>query len=351
MVSIDLPGEVKPDQSLDVTRLSNYLRRVLPALSGEFELLQFPSGHSNLTYLLRIGGRELVLKREPSGSKAKSAHDMGREFLMLSKLHGKYPFAPEAIHYCEDTSVTGGKFCVMERISGVIIRRDYPTDTDDKAIQSQYRTLVQGLAALHSLNVADVGLDQFGRPESYRTRQIEGWIKRLTDAATPDMPDFGEITSWLARNSPERPQDVAVIHNDFKMDNLVWSGADITTLIGVLDWEMATVGDPLMDLACSLSFWVQESDPPEFRSLRAMPSVGHGVISRAEAVDLYSRLTNRVVRSASFYLCYGLFRRAVIEQQKYARFLRGQTSDSRFSGLNKAIEVIKDMCLDTIQAK
>ena len=353
MHSIDRPGEIKPDQAVDISRFSMYLRSVLPQMPGEIELLQFPSGHSNLTYLVRIGDQELVLKREPPGSKAKSAHDMGREFRMLSRLHGRYPFAPEGIHYCEDVSVIGGKFCVMQRISGVIVRREYPEDgsISEQDIQSQFRSLINALATLHSLNVETVGLDEFRRPGSYRTRQIEGWHKRLLDAATADMPDFSEITQWLSGNMPREPEDVAVIHNDFKMDNLVWNAADVRELIGVLDWEMATIGDPLMDLACTLSFWVEPSDPPEFRSLRSMPSSRVGVMSRADATAHYLRITKRAEDFTNFYLCYGLFRRAVIEQQKYARFVRGQTADPRFASLNKAIVVLKEMCANTIRGE
>lgn len=350
MLSIDRPAEIQPDQAVDISRLSAYLRSAVPQLSGEISLLQFTAGHSNLTYLLRIGERELVLKREPPGTKAKSAHDMGREFYMLSKLHGNYPFAPEALNFCQDASIIGGKFCVMERISGVIVRREYPADGSitDNDVQSQFRVLINAQATLHSLRVEDLGLSDFGRPEGYRKRQVNGWQKRMMDAATTDMPDFREITSWLSDHMPKQAESAAVIHNDFKMDNLVWNEKNVTELIGVLDWEMATIGDPLMDLACTLSFWVEEADPLEFQSLRNMPSGRPGVMSRAMALAHYLQLTKRSVDSPHFYLCYGLFRRAVIEQQKYSRFVQGQTADSRFSGLNNVIRVLKDMCMDAI---
>jgi aminoglycoside phosphotransferase (APT) family kinase protein len=347
LFSIDLPGEVKSDQSVDVSRLSAYLRSVIPGLPEDIALAQFPSGHSNLTYLVTAGGRELVLKREPPGAKAKSAHDMGREFHILSKLYGKYPFAPEAFHYCQDDNIIGGKFCVMERLAGVIVRRDYPSDgsINTEQIQSQFCMLIDAMASLHLLNVADVGLKGFGRPEGYRRRQVEGWQKRLVDAKTQDMPDFAEVMSWLNAKMPRDPEVGTVVHNDFKMDNLVWSPSDVTKLVGVLDWEMATVGDPLIDLACTLSFWTQLSDPVEFRALRGMPSARLGVISRADAIDRYSRLTNCVVKEPEFYLCFGFFRRAVIEQQKYVRFVRADTSDPRFSKLNEVVLVLRDMCL------
>jgi aminoglycoside phosphotransferase (APT) family kinase protein len=238
----------------------------------------------------------------------------------------------------------------MERLKGVIIRRQYPEGmaiTSDQ-VRSQFSGLIAGLANLHSIDIDAVGLGNFGRPIGYRQRQLDGWCKRLENAGTPDMTDFGEVTSWLADRMPKQPEVGAVVHNDFKIDNLVWNPADVTKLIGVLDWEMSTVGDPLMDLACTLSFWAERSDPSEFQALRSMPTARPEVFSRKEAVARYEALTGRKIGSIDFYLCFGFFRRAVIEQQKYARYLRGETQDPRFAMLDADIRVLRDMSLRII---
>jgi aminoglycoside phosphotransferase (APT) family kinase protein len=241
----------------------------------------------------------------------------------------------------------------MERREGVIIRNQYPEDASivPAQIRRQFRVLIEALAFLHKLDVAAVGLGDFGRPEGYRQRQVEGWQRRLRDSATSDMADFAEVTAWLTAHIPSDPQTPAVIHNDFKLDNLVWDAADITRLVGVLDWEMSTVGDPLMDLACTLSFWVEENDPQEFRSIRAMPTARPEVFSRREAAACYTDLTGRNVDALDFYLCFGFFRRAAIEQQKYYRYTSGQTQDARFSGLDRAVTVLRDMSLSVMGGK
>jgi len=356
MLAIDRPDTTHRDEAIDLPRLFSYLKSKIPQLSampGELEIFRYASGHSNLTYMIKCGDLELVLKREPPGKKAKSAHDMSREFHILSKLYGRYPFGPRPVLYCEDASVMGGAFCVMERREGVIIRSKYPEDASiaPAQIRRQFRVLIEALAFLHKLDVAAVGLGGFGRPEGYRQRQVEGWQRRLRDSATSDMTDFSEVTDWLTAHIPSDPQTPAVIHNDFKLDNLVWDAADITRLVGVLDWEMSTVGDPLMDLACTLSFWVQENDPQEFRSIRAMPTARSEVFSRREAAACYTDLTGRNVNSLDFYLCFGFFRRAVIEQQKYYRYTSGQTQDARFSGLDRAVTVLRDMSLSVMGGK
>jgi aminoglycoside phosphotransferase (APT) family kinase protein len=235
----------------------------------------------------------------------------------------------------------------MERRKGVIVRGGYSDygNITPAQVQNQFVTLIESLANLHKLNLVTVGLNLFGRPEGYRQRQVDGWRRRLEDASTADMAEFTAVSSWLARNIPDRAQSAAVIHNDFKMDNLVWDPADITHLTAVLDWEMATVGDPFMDLACTLSFWIEASDPEEFRSIRGMPTAGWGVLSRREAAALYGRQIGQVCDPLEFYLCFGFFRRAVIEQQKYYRYTHGHTTDNRFANLNQSVRVLRDMCL------
>jgi aminoglycoside phosphotransferase (APT) family kinase protein len=294
--------------------------------------------------MIRCGEHELVLKRPPAGQRAKSAHDMGREFRVLSKLQGVYPYAPRAYLYCDDELIIGGPFCLMERVTGVIVRREHPVELTPGQIAAQFTGLIDGLADLHAIDVTAAGLADFGRPTGYRQRQLEGWVKRLQAARTDNMPDYSAVTRWLEAHLPRGAETAAIVHNDFKLDNLVWRPDDPTQLRAVLDWEMSTIGDPLMDLACTISFWVEESDPSEFRALRAMPTARPAVMKRREAIARYAARRAITVDSFDFYLCFGLFRRAVIEQQKYVRFRRGETSDARFAHLDEAIVVLWDMC-------
>lgn len=348
MLTSDNPTAVRDDAQIDRARLSSYLVSAIEGLSGEAELFQFNAGHSNLTYLVKFGDRELVLKRAPPGQKAKSAHDMGREFHILSRLYGNYPYAPRALAYCDDPSVAGSAFCVMERSHGVIIRSDYPDDVPAGHVSQQLAHLIDALTDLHALDVAAVGLAHFGRPEGYRRRQLDGWSKRLDAARTDDMLSFDTIRTWLAANLPQDREIPAVVHNDFKLDNLVWEPADIRRLKSVLDWEMSTVGDGVLDLACTLSFWVQHDDPPELLALRAMPTARPGALRRRDAIERYATRTGRALPPPEFLLCFGLFRRAVIEQQKYARYRAGATTDARFSQLDASVRVLRDMCVKTI---
>ena len=343
-LTLDAPDRVQVDQAFDLTRLAKYLRAYVPDFTGELELFKFGAGHSNLTYMIRCGEHELVLKSPPPGQRAKSAHDMGREFRVLSRLQSVYPYAPHAYHYCEDETIIGGPFCLMERVNGVIVRRQHPVEFTSGQIAAQFTGLIDGLADLHSIDVTAAGLADFGRPTGYRQRQLSGWAKRLEAARTDNMADFSPVTQWLEAHVPRDAENAAIVHNDFKLDNLVWKIDDPTRLRAVLDWEMSTVGDPLMDLACTMSFWVEESDPPEFRALRAMPTVQPGVMKRQDAIARYAARRGITVDSVDFYLCFGLFRRAVIEQQKYVRFRRGETSDARFTNLDQTIAVLRDMC-------
>lgn len=350
-LKIDAPDRVQGDEGVDLGRLAAYLKSRIPELSGDPELFKFSSGHSNLTYMVRCGDRDLVLKRPPSGQRAKSAHDMGREFRVLSRLHGIYPYAPRAYDYCEDESIIGSSFCVMERVSGIIVRRQYAPEVTPVQIAAQFTGLIDALADLHSINVAAAGLSDFGRPLGYRQRQLDGWQKRLEAARTDKMVDFSAVTEWLGAHVPREPEGAAIVHNDFKLDNVVWTVGDITKLKAVLDWEMSTIGDPLMDLACTISFWMQESDPTEFLALRAMPSSQPGVMGRQEAITRYATRRGIAADSIDFYLCFGLFRRAVIEQQKYVRFRRGETDDPRFENLDQAIGVLREMCTNVMRGR
>ncbi|MGA9752549.1 MAG: phosphotransferase family protein [Acidobacteriota bacterium] len=338
----DSPRPPRPGEELDAARLAGYLKGRLPGLTGELEVAQFPSGHSNLTYLVRLGREELVLRRPPFGKIPKTGHDMHREWAILSALSGHYPYAPEPVLYCDDLSVLGAPFFAMRRIRGLILRRQLPEglDLSPEAMRKLCSRLVEAHRSLHALDYRRLGLEAFGRPEGYVERQVSGWSRRYRDARTPDAPDFEEVMAWL---EAERPPELgaAIVHNDFRLDNVVLDPLDPTRIIGVLDWEMATIGDPLMDLGASLAYWVQADDPPELRAIRVEPTTLAGALTRREVVTLYLEGAGLAIEDATFYYVYGLFRLAGIAQQIYYRFYHGQTKDPRFAPLVQAVHVLE----------
>lgn len=334
---LDRPAAVRSGEELDVEQLSAYLGRELPELPGtadDVRVRQFPSGFSNLTYLVSVADVELVLRRPPFGANIKSAHDMGREFRILSALAGSYSKVPKTLIYCPDPEVLGAPFYLMERVAGVILRPRMPAglEPDPATMAAVAASLVDTLAELHAVDYKRVGLADLGRPEGYTRRQVEGWAKRYETARTDDIPAMDEAVAWLAANMPSE-DGAALIHNDFKYDNLVLDAADLSRVVAVLDWEMATLGDPLMDLGTSLGYWVDPDDPPEMLELRLSPTTIPGNPSRLEVAEHYAGATGRSLDHLVFYYVYGLFKIAVIVQQIYSRFKRGDTQDPRFASL------------------
>ncbi|MCW7753686.1 phosphotransferase family protein [Desulfobotulus sp. H1] len=342
----DEASQVRSGEELDLPRLSAYLEKEVPGLSGSIDIQQFPSGFSNLTYLLRCGNQEMVLRRPPFGKKAKTAHDMGREFRILQALRPLFPYCPEPLCFCNDPEVMGCDFYVMERIQGIILRKELPVGLSLSAEQaySLCDNLISVHADLHNLPIRDAGLEKFGKPEGYVKRQVEGWSRRFRDARTPDVPDFETVMKWLFRQQPEDTKQPAIIHNDFKFDNVVLDPADPTRIIGILDWEMATIGDPLMDLGASMAYWINGNDPESLQHTRLMPTNLPGMMSREEVVAAYARKTGRNVDNFDFYYVFGLFRLAVIAQQIYYRFYHGQTKDQRFAFLVHAVGFFEEAC-------
>lgn len=349
MLKPDSPIEISQETDHQFVKLTNFLKANIEGLDRDLRFFQFPGGFSNLTYLIVSGEKEFVMKSAPPGKKAKGAHDVHREYQIVSQLGEHYPYLPKAILYCEDRAIFGEPFWVMQKLRGVVIR-SYPAD---KSIGSdipprQFAQLVDALAELHSIDPNAAGLADFGRPQGYRSRQLVGWGNRLDAAHTSNMPEYETIRNWLANYDHRDEERAAVVHNDFKLDNLMWSVEDLTKLVGVLDWEMATIGDPLIDLACTLSFWIETNDPEELRRVRAMPSALPGVMSRREAVERYAVQTGRSVDDLDYYLCFGMFRRAAIEQQKYFRFVQGESTDPRYANLNETVAVLRDICVRII---
>ncbi len=353
---LDPAGPVRDEDAFDVAAMAQWLREHVadPAgLDGVPAARQFPAGVSNLTYLLRYPDRDLILRRPPAGTKARGAHDMRREYDVQRLLRPVFPYVPQVLSYCDDPAVIGSEFYVMQRLRGRILRRELPADLTLTPAQAGQlcRAVVDRLADLHGVGTAATGLDAFGRGEGYVARQVAGWSHRYRQAWTPDVGTFDDVMAWLGANQPgDSPH--CFIHNDYRLDNVVLDADDPLRIVGVLDWEMATVGDPFMDLGSSLAYWVQADDDPAFLTLARQPSNVPGMLTRAEIVDYYLQRSRRVLppQGWRFYEVFGLFRLAVIAQQVYYRYFHGQTSNPAFRDLNRAVLVLERRASSLIQA-
>ena len=326
---------VRDEDAFDVAKVHSWLNSYINESSLP-DVFQFRSGASNLTYLLKYPDRELVLRRPPVGTKAVSAHDMKREFLIQSRLKPVYDLVPTVIALCEDHSILGSDFYVMDRIQGEIFRRDVPETLTKEDISVMAHSLVSGLAQLHSVNASV--LNELNKGPGYVTRQVEGWSKRYRNALTDDVPDGEDVMRWLDAN---RPDDVGscIIHGDWRIDNMVFDLAQ-KKLVGVLDWELATVGDPLMDLGSALAYWIDKDDEPMFASLRRQPSHLDGMPTRKEFIAKYLELSGRKCDDFTFYEVFGLFRLTVIIQQIWARYKAGQTTNPAFKGFGMGVNIL-----------
>jgi aminoglycoside phosphotransferase (APT) family kinase protein len=347
---IDKAVTVRQGEELDNAALAAYLQDNLPNLIvSELHVMQFPSGHSNLTYLLRIGERELVLRRPPFGAKIATAHDMQREFNILSHLVKVYPKVPRPLIYCEDPAVLDAPFYIMERLQGVILRNAAPNGlqlTVDQ-MRSLSENFVDNLVDIHQLDYQAAGLGDLGHPEGYVRRQIEGWTRRYHNARTDDIPEIQRVADWLAENMPAEV-GASMIHNDYKYDNLVLNPEQLSEIVGVLDWEMATVGDPLMDLGTSLGYWVDPDDPPQLQSMAFGLTTLPGNLNRRQLAERYARRSGLDLTNLIFYYVYALFKIAVIVQQIYARYKAGFTHDERFATLIFAVQLLGKVAVQAI---
>ncbi len=339
MSSGDETRPIRAGEELDLGKLGAYLDAQLGG-HATVEVTQFPGGHSNLTYLVSRAGEELVLRRPPFGSKVKTAHDMGREHRVLSALHAVYPKAPRPIAYCEDEAVLGAKFYVMERRRGVILRKELPrgVTVDAPTARRLCELLADALAELHAVDFAAAGLAELGKPAGYVQRQVTGWTERYHGSRTDELPEVLEVAAWLAEHLPAE-QAPALIHNDFKFDNLILTPA-LDEVTGVLDWEMSTLGDPRMDLGTSLSYWVEATDPQPLQMQRFGPTTLPGMMTRRELVGAYAAASGRDVGEVTFYFVYGLFKTAVVAQQIYYRYVQGLTKDPRFAMLIHGVRLL-----------
>ncbi len=326
---------VREEDRFDVAKMHAWLR---PFITEDQlpEVMQFRSGASNLTYLLSYPDRELVLRKPPVGTKAASAHDMKREYLIQSRLQSVYPLVPKMIALCEDQSVMGSDFYVMERVEGEIFRRDIPEGITSSDISVMADSLINGLVQLHAVDSSI--LKELNKGNGYVQRQVQGWSKRYRNALTDDVPAAEKLMAWLDANQPD-DIDSCIIHGDWRIDNVVFDLAN-ARIAGVLDWELATVGDPLMDLGSALAYWVDRDDEAAFASLRRQPSHLPGMPTRDEFVQRYLELSGRKCNDFTFYEVFGLFRLAVIIQQIWARFRLGQTTNPAFAGFGDAVNIL-----------
>lgn len=327
--SKDRVGAVRAGEEFDVAALDAWLKARMPSLSGSPRVTQFSGGASNWTYRLEYERDDLVLRRPPAGTKAKSAHDMSREYRVQHALRPVFPYVPEMIAHCADASVIGSEFYVMRRIDGLIPRANLGFDLDPARTRTLCERVVDTLVELHSIDPSSVGLDAMDRGPGYVRRQVEGWSDRYRRARTWNVPRFEAVMSWLSRNTPDDGPH-RVIHNDFRFDNVVLDRADPTRVIGVLDWEMATIGDGLMDLGNSMAYWVQADDDPVGRALRRQPTHLPGMLTRKEVVARYCERMGIRPDNWTFYEVCGAFRLAVIIQQIYYRYFHKQTRNPAF---------------------
>jgi aminoglycoside phosphotransferase (APT) family kinase protein len=346
----DRTRPVRPGEELDIDALRAYLRAQLAHPVDDLTIEQFPGGHSNLTYLVRVPGHSAyVLRRPPFSSKVATAHDMGREHRVLSKLAPVFAQAPMPLSFCDDASVLGAPFYLMQRIEGVILRRELPTGLvlEPDIARRMCETLVDTLAALHAVDYQAAGLADLGKPQGYVKRQIEGWNKRYRSSQTDDIPAVERLATWLGEHLPADGAP-ALIHNDYKFDNVVLDAADLTSIIGILDWEMSTLGDPLMDLGTSLCYWVQADDPSMLAEMRFGPTHVPGMMTRDMVVSRYSERSGRDVSNIVYYYVFGLFKTAVVAQQIYYRFKQGLTQDPRFARMIRGVDVLSQYALAVI---
>lgn len=347
---------IRKGEELNSGRLLTFLRDNLAFESEDLSIEQFPAGASNLTYLISAGDSEYVLRRPPFGNRVKSAHDMAREFNVLSKLALVYKPAPRPLLYCDEEDVIGSEFYLMERRKGLIIRGAMPnsqtagsTQINSENFQKTIcESFIVNLADLHALDYEEIGLGDLGKPEGYAQRQVEGWMKRYRNAKTDEWTELESAIKWLESNIPA-DDPPALVHNDYKFDNIMLDPADLTKIIAVLDWEMTTIGSPLMDLGTTLGYWMSKDAGEEMLSMPFNPRILMENISRKELVEIYAKRSARDVSNILFYYAFGTFKIAVIAQQIYYRFVKGFTTDARFARFDHFVDKLGKIAAQAIE--
>jgi|TARA_R110002020_G_scaffold122708_3_gene278489 aminoglycoside phosphotransferase (APT) family kinase protein len=327
----DKAGDVRAGEQLPEQQLSQWLREQLPELKGSMRVTQYSGGASNWTYRLEFDNADLILRRPPAGTKAKSAHDMGREYRLQKALKPVFPYVPKMHLYTDDESIIGAEFYIMDRVAGIIPRKNMPRDLKLNEPQTRQLCLnaLNVLIELHQVDIEAAGLTDLAKGAGYTERQVTGWSERYVKAKTWNVPSGKKIIRWLAQNMPKQ-ESICMTHNDFRFDNLVLDVDDPTRIIGVLDWELATLGNPLMDLGNSLAYWIQADDDRIARSTRRQPTHLPGMLTRQQVIDYYCDKMGVNVADFRFYEVFGLFRLSVIAQQIYYRYYHKQTRNPAF---------------------
>lgn len=341
---------IRPGEELPVDRLREYLAGKIEGAATGITLEQFPGGHSNLTYMLTAGGREYVLRRAPLGPVPPKAHDMARECKLLAAVHPHFPPAPKPYLLCEDSSILGAVFYLMERRRGVVLRAEIRPDWAElpRLPQLVSKAFLDCLVELHSVDIMRNNLAVLGKPEGFVERQVRGWSERWVRCSTEDMPQMDRVMEYLRQKlPPDGPP--ALVHNDFKLDNLMLHPGDPSRVEAVLDWEMATVGDPMVDLGLTLCYW----DPPD-AEVREGPvpclTRGPGWMPREELAGQWSERTGRPLKFLKYHEILGIFKLAVIVQQIYFRWFKGQTADERFVNFHRRVASLVEAAYHRVEA-
>lgn len=352
---------IRAGEELDWSALAAYLRAQLPAqldheplaLDAPFAVEQFPGGHSNLTYCVKFGGQEFVLRRPPFGPVAPTAHDMPREYRLLAAIHPHFNLAPKPYLLCEDTTIIGAPFYLMERRRGIVVRQTIPPELGaNLAVRRRVsESLVDTMVDLHAVDIAATGLIKLGKPAGFVKRQVEGWAQRWERAKTSELPEMTRAAEWLIEHLPADPATPTLVHNDYKLDNLMLDPRDPTRIAAILDWEMCTVGDPLIDLGLLLCYWPQADDPEIFAgSLRSVTMLP-GWLTRAEIIERYAARSGRDLSNIAYYHIFALFKLAVVIQQIYYRYHVGQTQDARFADFDRRVAALAGMAHAMIELR
>ncbi len=345
-----MPQNVRAGEELNEMNLLTYLvYQDLIQSGSELEVSQFSNGYSNLTYLIKAGNTELVLRRPPFGA-VKRGHDMGREYKVLSRLYKGFEKSPKAYVFCDDIEIIGAPFYIMEKIDGIILTVKECKKLGVKA--ANFSTIseswLDALVALHNVDYAAIDLADLGKPNGYVERQVTNWTKQYLKAKTETVHNADDVMKWLAENQPKEYRH-SLIHNDYKYDNVVFENQEWKNVRAILDWEMCTLGDPMMDLGTSLAYWSMNSDHELIVNGWPSPTSIEGNPGRVELAEMYAKKTGTNVDNLVFYYAFGLFKNAVIVQQIYHRYKNGLTSDPRFAHLNQATQLFFLLAWQSIQ--
>lgn len=351
--TLSLTQNSRASDELPVLAIAKFFANKLPdfLMTKQLHIEQFSAGASNITYRLTNGKDSLILRRAPSGTKAKSAHDMIREHNVLTQLQSVYSLSPKPILVCDDKSIIGEDFFLMQEIQGLSIAKDLPVTLNPQAHYELCENFVKSFVELHQIDISRPNIASLGKPDGYVERQLKGWYERYNQAKTDDVSTIDHIAKWLEQNLLMSSGYQSLVHNDFKFDNLIVDKKYPQKIIGVLDWEMTTLGDPLLDLGCSLAYWVEQSDHQHLQAIRMMPTHLPGMMSRTQIFEYYCQLRKIPVIDMRPYYIFGLFRLAAIAQQIYFRFYHGQTDNSKFKNFGQLVNILIAHCDTEISAK